>query len=327
MKVLVCGAGVIGSYLTHVLCRAGHEVALLARGAWKKNLEQNGLVIRHSLQRKTTTDRPRIVGAIGEDPYDAVFAVMQYQQMPGILDDLARANTPLVVLVGNNLSAPESEQYILTHAAAPKTVLFGFQMTAGRREDGKVICARLGGGSMSIGGLHSEASDESKERITALFAGTGYSLEWMPNMDAWCKCHAACILPVCYVCYAVDCNLRRTSSAQRKLLLNAMLEGYGLLTALGYPLLPPGEEAYCKPGVKQRLAAIMVFVMAKTVIGELVASGHCRSAVTEIQALDSAFAGLRAQRPEFPMPSWDALRTAMPDWETLHRQYAGTRHV
>lgn len=32
MKVLVYGAGVIGSYLTHVLCAAGNQVTLLARG-------------------------------------------------------------------------------------------------------------------------------------------------------------------------------------------------------------------------------------------------------------------------------------------------------
>ena len=32
MKILIYGAGVIGSYLTHVLCAAGNDVTLLARG-------------------------------------------------------------------------------------------------------------------------------------------------------------------------------------------------------------------------------------------------------------------------------------------------------
>lgn len=32
MKVLVYGAGVIGCYLTHVLCEAGNDVTLLTRG-------------------------------------------------------------------------------------------------------------------------------------------------------------------------------------------------------------------------------------------------------------------------------------------------------
>lgn len=327
MKGLVYGAGVIGSYLTHILCSAGNDVTLLARGERRETLKQNGLVIRHRLQRKTTTDHPKIIGKLGPEAYDAVFAVMQHQQMWGILDDLCRVNAPLVVLVGNNLSAPEMERYIQEHTAVPKTVLFGFQGTAGRRENGQVICARFGGGSMSLGGLHSEASNESKTQIAALFKGTKYGLEWMPNMDAWYKCHVACILPVCYVCYATGCNLRRATRPQRKQLLDAIVEGYGLLTALGYPLLPPGEEDYCKPGIKQQLMAVLMFVMAKTAIGDLAASDHCRHAVTEMEGLDKAWAGLRAKRPDFSMPSWDALRAAMPDWETLHQLYEVNRHV
>ena len=41
MKILVYGAGVIGCYLTHVLCAAGNDVTLLARGSWRETLERN----------------------------------------------------------------------------------------------------------------------------------------------------------------------------------------------------------------------------------------------------------------------------------------------
>ncbi len=41
--MLVYGAGVIGCYLAHVLCAAGNEVTLLARGAWKDALEKTAL--------------------------------------------------------------------------------------------------------------------------------------------------------------------------------------------------------------------------------------------------------------------------------------------
>ena len=57
---MVFGAGVIGCYLTHVLCEAGHEVTLLARSAWKDTLQSHGLELRHHLQRKTTWDHPAI---------------------------------------------------------------------------------------------------------------------------------------------------------------------------------------------------------------------------------------------------------------------------
>ena len=66
MKVLVYGSGVIGCYLAHVLCTAGNDVTLLARGQWKEQLQQNGLRIRHHLQRKTTLDHPKIIGGVEE---------------------------------------------------------------------------------------------------------------------------------------------------------------------------------------------------------------------------------------------------------------------
>lgn len=320
MKVLVYGAGVIGCYLTHILCEAGNDVTLLARGSWKQNLETNGLVIRHSLQRKTTTDHPRITDSHSLESYDVVFAVMQHQQMWEIQDDLASVNSPVVVLVGNNMSASRMEEYIREHTKLPKTVLFGFQGTGGRREDGKVICVRAGAGSMSIGGVHSEQPDGIRATLAQLFAGTKYKLSWMPDMDAWYKCHAAFILPVAFLCYTVDCNLRRSTHAQRRCLLNAAQEAYALLAGLGYPILPPGEETYFRPGIRRALMSAVLFVMAKTVIGDLAASDHCRHAVTEMEGLDRAWEGLRKEMPDFPMPNWDACHAAMPDWEILHRR-------
>lgn len=317
MRVLIYGAGVIGCTLAHVLCRAGHEVTVLARGSWADTLEQEGLRIHHVLQRTTTADRPRVIRRLGTERYDVVFSVMQYQQQRAVLEDLARADSPLVVLVGNDLGAPELERQILRRSAGTKTVLFGFQGTAGRREGGRVLCVRKGAGSMTVGQAHGPAPRRAKAALLRLFRGTGYRLSWAPDMDGWYKCHLALILPVCYLCYAAGCDLRRTTARQRQLLLDAAGEGYGLLAALGTPILPEGEAEYYAPGPKRALMAVLVWAMARTAVGDLVASDHCRHAVAEMQGLDEGFAALRAQKPEFPMPAWDALRGAMPPWETL----------
>lgn len=320
MKVLVCGAGTIGSYLTHVLCAAGNDVTLLARGNWRETLERDGLTIVHHLQKKTTHDYPRIIGALDSGHYDLVFAVMQYQQMLAILGDLAQVDSPLVVLVGNNMDAGKMETYIQARTTVPKTVLFGFQGTGGRREANKVICVRFGNAGMTVGGLHGEPPAAEKQVLTSAFTDTKYRLIWTGNMDAWYKCHLAFILPVCYLSYTLDCDLTHAKGPQIKQIIEAVKEGYGLLSALDYPILPEGslEELY---GSKGALFYAMLRVMAKTAIGRLAATDHCRHAVTEMEALDKDFAALREQRPDLPMPKWDALRGAMPDWETLHRLY------
>lgn len=321
MRVLIYGAGVIGSFLAHVLCEAGQEVTMVARGTWKEVLEQSGLTIVHSLQKTTTVDHPRVIGQPDDAAYDVVFAVMQHQQLKTIVPELAKVNAPVVVCVGNNMSAPEMEQEILALSAEPKIVLFGFQGTAGRREDGKVICVRFGDGSMSLGGLRREPDGAVRAKIESLFAGTKYRLTWVPDMDAWYRCHLTLILPVAYLCYTTGCDLRKATRRQRKLALDAAREAFGLLKELGYGVYPPGEDAYYEPGVKRLLMEGMVFVMAKTVVGDLAASDHCRHAVTEMEGLDQAWAVMRAQKPDFPMTAFDTLRGEMPEWSELHRIY------
>jgi 2-dehydropantoate 2-reductase len=326
MKVLVYGAGVIGSLLAHVLCQAGNDVTILARGKWKETLEKKGLVIHHYVQKKTTTDRPKIIGNVGDSQhYDAVFAVMQHQQMWAILDDLAQLDTPLVVLVGNNLSAQAMEQEIISHSKSPKTVLFGFQGTAGNREGDYVECVRWNGGEMTIGGLHRAPSEKEKKFFTELFSGTKYRLNWEDDMDGWYKCHLALILPIAYLCYLTGCDLRKADQSQRKLLLDAANEGFDLLQRLDIAIRPVGEDAYYRPGGKRVICAAMMFAIAKTALGKLCASDHCRHAVSEMESLDKAWNDMRAQATDFLMPNWDKLRSAMPDWETLHKTYDGRR--
>ena len=118
MKVLVYGAGVIGGQLAHALIVGGNEVTVIARGAWKETLEKDGLRIRHYIQRKDTVDHPRILEKPDGERYDIAFAVMQFRQMEAILDDLAAVNSPIVVLVGNNLSVDEMESRIRQASAA-----------------------------------------------------------------------------------------------------------------------------------------------------------------------------------------------------------------
>lgn len=320
MKILIYGAGVIGSYLTHVLCAAGNDVTLLARGSWRETLERDGLTIHHHLQNKLTHDCPRIIGALDRERYDLVFVVMQYQQMAAVLDGVAQVNSPVVVLVGNNMSAAKMEESIRERTTVPKTVLFGFQGTGGRREKGRVACVRFGEAGMTVGGLHREPSLVEKRMLRSAFAGTKYRLTWSTNMDAWYKCHLAFILPIAYLSYALGCDLKRATGRQIKTGLRAVREGYNLLDALGYPILPENTMEKLH-GFQGTLSYVLLRITAKTTIGELAATDHCRSAAAELEALDIAFTALREQRPDFPMPHWDNLRRAMPDWETLRQLY------
>ena len=324
-RVLVYGAGVIGSYLTHILCAAGNDTTILARGKWKEQLEQKGLRIRHHLQRKETLDHPKVIGDIKEnDRYDAVFAVMPYNKIGAILEPLAEVRSPLVVMVGNNMSPAAMRQTILEKTVCEKQVLFGFQATAGKRdrENGILICERAGAGTMDIGGLHSEPDMETEAALQALFDGTGYKLNRQPDMEAYLTCHLAAILPIGYLAYACGGDMTKSTAAQRRLMRLASREAFGILKMQGFPILPEGDDRYYLPGVKGTLMWIVYFVMAKNkTVGDLIACEHCRNAYEEMEMLDNAFEKIIARSPDYPMPNWKTLKAQMPEWETIRAQY------
>ena len=325
MKVLVYGYGVIGGYLAHILCAAGNDVTLLARGEWKEQLQQSGLKIRHHLQRKTTLDHPRVIGSIEEDDaYDAVFAVMPYDKIQAILEPLSEIRSPVAVLVGNNMEPARMRREILRRSVCDKQVLFGFQATAGKRdrEKGMLICERMGTGAMDIGGLNGLPSQETRNRLSELFAGSGYQLNWQPDMEAYLICHLAAVLPICYLAYACNGDLTGSTGRQRKLMRMASREAYALLKAQGIPILPKGDEAYYAPGIKGSLMQFLCFVMARwKTAGDLIACEHCRNAVEEMKMLDDAFEKVLARGPECPMSNWRALKAQMPAWEMVRQKY------
>lgn len=62
------------------------------------------------------------------------------------------------------------------------------------------------------------------------------------DMDGWYKSHLAFILPICFVCYALDCDLTKIRGKQLDLMMDAAGEGYAMLAALGCPVLPGGVK-------------------------------------------------------------------------------------
>ena len=321
MRTVVFGAGALGCYLAHALVKAGNDVTVVARGAWGEQIARDGITIRHVLQRKITCDQVRVVGTLAEaGAADAVFAVMQQGQMLAALPDIAAADAPLVVLVGNSLHVDEELAYLQEHAPQ-KTVLFGFQATAGRREADHVECARAGASGLTVGVAHGDVPAAAREMLDRVFAKGGYKPTYQADMRDWLVCHAAAVLPFCYVAYRRDCDLTKASKDDLTKLVDASGEAYNALSALGFRVLPEGEEGFYKPGVKRTLWQLILRIIANTAIGRLCVTDHCRAATREMRELDHDFMALVDELPGRHMPTWDALRAAMPSWDELEGRW------
>lgn len=317
MRILVYGAGVLGCELAHALIQnKKNVVTLLARGEWKEMIDQKGLTIRHWVQRKTTVDRVQTIDTLApDDCYDLVFVVMQAGQLSQVLPILKENKSSYFVFVGND---PQAKQVLEAMQRPADKVAFGFQNTAGRREHDRVVSVYASAG-MTVGGATAPLSGAFRTRLKTAFDGVKYKLSFYGDMDEWLKCHAAFILPICYVCYACNGDLRRATKQQRGAILDAAYEACEMLKAIGIPVNDADNTENFKPGTAgRRQMEAMLFVMAKTPLGRLCASDHAMHAVGEMHYLDDAFEAMRKQAGT-AMPMWGKLRSEMPSWDALQK--------
>lgn len=315
MRILVYGAGVQGCELAHrLLQNEKNVVTLLARGEWKKTIEEKGLTIRHWAQCRTTVDRVETVDALApEDFYDLIFVTMQAGQLPDVLPALKANCSEYIVFIGNQ---PHARSVLQAMQRPADKIAFAFQNNAGHREHDRVISVHAGTG-MTVGGATAPLSGVFRQRLQAAFDGVKYRLTFYADMDEWLKCHIAFILPVCYATYACNGDLSRLTAEQRKLILDAAWECCNMLKAAGVPVNDAENTNYyeaCTPGRKKMER--MLLIMAKTPLGRLCAADHAMNGVAEMQYLDEAFEALR-NTTSTSMPAWDALRDAMPTWKTM----------
>ncbi|MBR1751296.1 MAG: hypothetical protein IJ740_10540 [Ruminococcus sp.] len=315
MKILVFGVGAIGSLLIHFLCKAGNDVTVVARSTYD-DLKNNGLVIEHVLQKKTTTDRPAVVKeADMSQHYDIVFSVMQGQQQFSMLDTLSAVNTRLIVMVGNNPECDRCESYIKEHSSTKRHVLFGFQNSAGHRENGKTFAGVLPTTELVLGGAHSAADSKAAARVKRAFAVKGYKVTEVDDMYAYYMYHIAEIMPYILMSYKAEYDLKRMTRSDIKRIIKATGECFNYLKTTGIKVMPPKEDGFYSGGIKGIGMYLLYRIMSRTVLGDLMVADHARNGIVENRYLDSEFEKFCSAHKGTPMPTWDGMRKYLPKQE------------
>ena len=311
MKILVYGSGALGSLMIHFLCKAGNDVTVVACST-AGELRRNGLVVRHYLQRKTTTDHPKIVeSAPVDERFDIVISLMQGQQQKALLDAFICLKTNLLVLVGNNLEADYCQNRILAERNDLQ-LLFGFQNSAGHREGGKAVVARLPVTELFVGGLHQPAPDWAIDTIRKAFSIKDYKITPISDMQAYYLSHVAEVMPYGYMCYKCGCNLKKLRRYDIQLIMQASKECFAYLKSTGVSVMPEGEDRFYNGGLRTYAMFLLYRLMSKTVLGRLMVSDHCQNGIEEMIYIDQKFDEWRRQHSGSPMPTWDGIRRYMP---------------
>lgn len=296
MRILIIGAGVLGSNLAHSI-KKGNDVTILARNKTYENLKNNGLIIKHKLGKRSV-DHFNVIDKLDEnDIYDVIFVVSRFSSLDSIVKIIENNKSKNIVFVGNNMNA---EKYM---NIKDKNILFAFFMAAGKKYDGYInsICLN----KIEIG--RTDGKDISNEFIKSIFKETKIKLTIENKMNDYLKTHACAVLPLVFASYKVDGNLKllKKDKEYSLLIMDAIIEGYDVLKKLGYEILPKGEYENCV-NKKEKCAFIYRF-MFSNFIGKMCISDHAMSAREEFILLDNEFEKLK-KKSKLETKVYDKLR-------------------
>ena len=296
MRILIIGAGVLGSNLAHSI-KKGNDVTILARNKTYENLKNNGLIIKHKLGKKSV-DHFNVIDKLDEnDIYDVIFVVSRFSSLDSIVKIIEKNKSKNIVFVGNNMNA---EKYM---NIKDKNILFAFFMAAGKKYDGYINSLCLN--KIEIG--RTDGKDISNEFIKSIFKETKIKLTIENKMNDYLKTHACAVLPLVFASYKVDGNLKllKKDKEYSLLIMDAIIEGYDVLKKLGYEILPKGEYENCV-NKKEKCAFVYRF-MFSNFIGKMCISDHAMSAREEFILLDNEFEKLK-KKSKLETKVYDKLR-------------------
>ncbi|EMI19305.1 protein containing Ketopantoate reductase ApbA/PanE [Rhodopirellula maiorica SM1] len=305
MKILVYGAGNVGSLYAAKLNEAGNDVTLLARGECLREIREHGIRLQEFYSGQKTMIHVRVVERLtAEDAYDLVLVILPRNRVSEALPILAaNRNTPSVMFFGNNAGGPEA----MIKAIGRERVLLGFPGASAVRCDEYIQYLILDRREQptTIGELEGTVSKRIKAIATTL-KDAGFPVSISRNMDAWLKTHAAEIIPTAAALYMAGGVIGELKSNRQTLVLmiRAIREGHRVLSSIGVPITPPIHKIF--RWIPERL----LLAITRRKLDDKAASiklGHASDAREEMKTLANEFRKLVSQSG-IATPAIDQLR-------------------
>jgi 2-dehydropantoate 2-reductase len=306
MKILVYGAGVLGSLYAARLHESGQDVSILARGQRVATIREHGAILEDACTGQRTITRVNVVEQLApEDAYDWVLVLMHKNQVSAVLPVLAaNSHTPNVLFMMNNAAGPAE----MIQALGYDRVLLGFPGAVGVRE-GHVVRYIAGRGGRKATATIAELDGRTTPRLQQLakaFEGAGFSVAIERNMDAWLKTHVALVSPIANALYMAggdNYRLARTRDAVI-LMIRAIREGFQVLRALRIPIRPSMLQVFA--WIPEPILAGLLQRLLETEFAEIGIAGHANAARDEMKHLADEFKAL-ALSTTIPTPAMDRL--------------------
>ena len=284
MRILIYGAGVIGSLYAVYLSRNGCEVSVLARGRRLEELKKRGLLYRKGkmTQRAKVTVLKRLDP---DDRYDYIFLTVRSGQLKNALEHIKANVSPTIVTMVNSLDSYAEWELLCGEGR----ILPAFPGAGGSIKGG-VLEAKLTPRIIQpttfaeINGEHTERVDILKKLLNK----SGIPCQIVPHMHTWQVCHLAMVVPLADAYYMVaDPKLVHKDKRVMRKTAQALHDNFRKLKQQGSAISPPKMNLLRLCPVSL-MAAILPLVYNSS-FGDMFMYQHAVKAKEEMNALHQVF--------------------------------------
>ncbi len=307
MKILVYGAGVIGSIYAAKLFEAKNDVTFLARGKRYECLKQGGIIIREQITgNKINVHIPLIQQLATNDFYDIIIVTVRLDQLESVMPVLKNNSaSPVIMFMLNNPKNIEA----IADELKPKHVIFGFPGVGGIFKENEIDFIQIKQQKTTIGEINGEKSTTIKT-IKSLFEIAGFRVVISNDMQAWLKTHAVFI--ACISASIINENGSSTQLGKNKssvrLMVKSTKEGFYALANLGIPVSPSNLKIIFM--IMPEWFSVLYWKKAmQSKLGTLAIAPHANSAKSEMQFLARKVLEI-VHSSSVPSPHLDKLLSA-----------------
>jgi 2-dehydropantoate 2-reductase len=287
MRILVFGAGVIGSLYAIRLSSVGIDVTLFARGQRLKTLRNKGLLYYEENTLKEVSIK--IIDKLeNDDIYDYIFVTVRYEQIEGALMDIKDNNSKNILTLSNAV-VYDSWIKIIGNKLIP-----GFPGAGGDiKED--ILHAKIGSKNIqgtTFGEINGEKTDRIIE-IAKIFETAKIPFEISNDIRAFHITHAAISMANKHF-YTENGMVDSTSAKSMKILESIAIDIKSNLICIekmGISIMPPKMVILKKLPV---FVFVLIFYIMLSIkfAKDVLLGNHARNAKNEVLLLNKDFNNL-----------------------------------
>lgn len=293
-KVLIIGAGVIGSIYGYKLIKSGNDITFLDKDIRLKELIEKGLILKiNNSESIVRTRNFNVVSTISSsDIYDYIIITVQMNQLPSVYSYLMNNQSNNIVFMVNN---PEGSNEYSKYIEEQK-IIIGFPGAGGEIKDGllkgHIVSALIQ--PTTIGTMNRENRNAVQE-LRSILKQAGFPVSVNANMNSWLINHLAMICPLGNAIYADggDNYTLSRNNIKLKKVVQALKESFRFINDSKIGINPTKFKIilFCPKAV----LFLLIKFMYNTRWANIVIFKHCMNAKDEMRVLSDGFLRLVKQ--------------------------------